>query len=239
MKLLLILACSLLLCAAPISAQPDIGDTAGDVLEAATESAQSLGVAAFVAVVVAVIVLVIVIGSIIAVLIFAYKGGFRPVYDLVVQANKRADEEREAREASEKKLTEYRERQAQAAVVQAEAAERQAAASERLAERMAKTETTEEAQAGRKGAVQQINQHTDEAHAETQRAVQRMLDRAIEQLGSVQAKNEQRAGEEHGTADLTIPQVQATLIEAKEHVKKLGDTGELSPTDPTPPASDS
>lgn len=184
----LILLCSVLLTTTPLQAQPtppDVADTTAEVLEVATESAETIGVAAFVSIVVSLAVLVIVVGFVSGLLIFVYKGGLKPVYELVDKANKRADAERQERLDTELALTEYRERQARAALVQTEAAERQATASERLAETMTKIETREEAQKERRTAVEAIQTTITESVepvAGDVKAMRAQLDEAVTTL---------------------------------------------------------
>lgn len=222
------------LAVAPIRAQPtppDVVENAAQVLEVATEGAQSLGVAAFVAVVVSLVVLVIVVGGVVLVALFVWKGGLRPIWDLVDKANKRADEERDAREVSEKKLTEYRERQATAELTKAQAAERQAAASERLTDHMAKLETGDEAKAERKSAVKAVNEHTDVAL----KPIAAQLGQIIEKLTS----NEQSLAARDEALNSTVAAATLELVEVKKAVERITDTGELSPdaVPDTPPES--
>lgn len=232
MKYLIILLASLALVCTPLGnqrlhAQPDVGDTAGDVLEVATESAQTIGAAATVAVIVSVIVLVIVVGGAIGLVVFIWKGGLKPLFGLIDKANqkadaadKRADDEREAREASEKRLTEYRERQAAAELVKADALERQVAASEKLAERMSKIETSEQAKQGRDDAVQQVNKHTDD----TVEPIVKAVDNILKLLTDDKAVRDKRDGDFDKKLDEAIRE----LRQLKNAVMK-GDTGELNP----------
>lgn len=173
---------------------------------------------------------------ILIVVVWIARGGLTPLFQTIQAERQRAqkaelDEERLRLQAAEDLRIQNEHR-----VKMAEALQKAAEAQERMATAQGNTETKEEATKGRGEAVVSINTHTDQAHADTLIAIERLLERALKGVNFAQSKDEQRMSQEHETADLTLPQVQTTLMEAQKQVKKLHDTGPLG--QPSPPTND-
>lgn len=233
----------LLLCCAPVSAQTGVpaqpaptpiaelpNDTVNRVVTTATDAAERIGVTAFVAVIVAVIALLLV-------LIAGYwivRVGVKPLLDIVRDERNARKDEREERLAKERELAAYRERQANAEDRKLIAQERQVEQYEVVTTKVIAMGTKTEDDERTNAAVQSINTHIDEAMRLQLEQIERLINRAAKGVDLVQEKAEQRMSTEHETVDLTLPQVQTTLKEASERVKKLHDTGPLGqPSAPT------
>lgn len=205
-----------LLCYAPVSAQPStpvpsVGTTAISEFKDASQTFGVLNVAMFA---------LLVGGVILAVL--AVKYVVLPLITANTQANQLIT-------ANQVQVT-------NALLEGVKAQQATAATNERSLQIMAQLETHEQAQQARGEVVKAVNHHTDEALRLQLEGIERLLTRALKGVNFVQSRNEQREGEEHITADQTLPQVQATLKEASERVKKLHDTGPLG--QPSPPTND-
>lgn len=205
-------------------------DMVNQVVDTAVRGAESIGATAFVAVIVAMI-------SLLVVLIAGYllvRVGIMPLLNLIRDERIARREEREERIAKDRELAEYRERQLNAEERRLEVQAQQAEQFKTTVTKVIAMETKQEASDGRNQAVTTINLHTDEALRLQLEGIERLLTRALKGVNFVQAKNEQRKNEQHETADLTLPQVQTTLIEAQQQVqqvKKLHDTGKLTSPD--------
>ena len=116
---------------------------------------------------------------------------------------------------------------------QRETVRQQTAASlERAANILSGMETQEQAQQGRKGAVQQINQHTDDAQKETRElitGVEKRVNTALEGLGKTSKSIEEKLGAWDDTIRIHLNEVRGELTEIKHALDKAkGDTGELN-----------
>lgn len=222
---------TLLLIGIPVRAQdfatPTPQSTTTTVVRELADAAERLSILGFVAAVIALTAL----GIVLFIVLGVYKVGLKPFVDTAAQ-------ERQERTNIQTRLDAKNlrddEREKELAALRGRTAEIQ----ERTIKALIDLETRKEAADSRGAAVSTINAHTDQAHKDTVEAVKKLLDDALQGVQVVQQKQEQREASSHETADLTLPNVERNLIEAKQKVEKLHDTGPLSPAAvPADPAS--
>lgn len=206
----------LLLCCAPVSAQPStpvpsVGTTAISEFKDASQAFGVLNVAMF-ALLVGVVVLVVL--------------AVRYIVLPLITANSQANQ----------LITANQVQVTNALLEGVKAQQVIATTNERSLEVMAGMETKAEAGTRTDNAVTNINDHTDEGFRIQLEDIRQLIHDAFKSVSQAQFRNEQRQSEEHETADLTLAKAATNLIEAEKQVKKLHDTGKL--TMPTAPTND-
>lgn len=158
---------------------------------------------------------------VLVVTVWIARGGLTPIWQTITAERQRATqaEQSELRmqtisDERERKADEYRSKTAQAMQATAES-------QERMGHILGNIETHEQAKAERKSAVQTITQHVTSDGNQTRADVKQVNDK-LDQVLALLSKDDKR-----GDPDIT--EARGRIIEVKESVVKLADTGPLDP----------